>query len=136
MTGIVAGHVEKVSDPNGSETIERQYTYSYTNGRMNLTGHGWLGFDRREITFVSSAPGDAATTTTIDYEPVARYTPNGEVATDLSKPYLYPFAGLPRTTTVDNHVMDVNLFPPLQNGFYERRVQTVNHWQVRQSAFN
>jgi len=138
MSGIVAEHIERVSDPanGGTETAERYYTYTFTNGRMNLTGHGWLGFDRREITVTSAAAGDAGTTTTVDYEPVARYTPSGQLATDLSKPYLYPLAGLPRTTTVDNHVTAVNNFPPLQNGFYERRVQTVNHWRVKQSSFN
>ena len=138
MNGIVARHVEKRSDnaADGGAVAERYYTYRFTNGRMNLTGHGWLGFDRREVTVTSAVARDAGTTTTIDYEPVVRYTPKGEIATDLSKPYLYPLAGLPRTTTVDQHVwrFDVDV-PPLQSGFYERRTQIVNHWQVRQSAF-
>ncbi|HKO47649.1 MAG TPA: FG-GAP-like repeat-containing protein, partial [Polyangiaceae bacterium] len=139
MSSLVAGHIEKRLDSaaGGGAVPERYYTYTFVNGRMNLTGHGWLGFDRRIIHAVSAAPGDGGTTTTIDYEPVVRYTPSGQVATDLGKPYLYPFAGLPRTTTVDQHISTVAVdSPPLQNGFYERRTQTVNRWQAQQSAFS
>ena len=137
MSGIVAGHTEGTIDASGSLVPERTYTYTYVNGRMNLTGHGWLGFDRKIISAVSSAPGDPGTTTTIDYEPVVRYTPGGQVSTHVDKPYLYPFAGLPKITTVDQHVSSTGASnPPLQNGFYERRTQTVNHWGVQQSAFN
>ena len=50
---------------------------------------------------------------------------------------MVPSAGLPRTTTVDEHtVTPSSESPTLQNGFYERRTQTVNQWQVQQSAFN
>jgi len=98
MSGIVAGHTEGTIDASGSLVPERTYTYTYVNGRMNLTGHGWLGFDRKIISAVSSAPGDPGTTTTIDYEPVVRYTPGGQVSTHVDKPYLYPFAGLPKIT--------------------------------------
>ena len=136
MSGLVAGHAEGALDASGSFVSERTYSYTFVNGRMNLTGHGWLGFDRRVISMSSTVLGDGGTTTTIDYEPVARYTPGGQPATDLSKPYLYPFAGLPRTTTVDHHAFGGNFLPPLQDGLYERRIQTVNQWRVQLSAFN
>src|SRR6188768_1956882 len=136
MTGLVARHSEGTLNTSGFPSIERVYTYTFVNGRMNLTGHGWLGFDRRIVAMSSTGLNNTGTTTAIDYEPVARYTPSGEVSTDLTKPYLYPVAGLPKTTTVDHHIVDPLSFPPLQSGFFERRVQSVNHWQVQLSSFH
>ena len=136
MNSIVAGYTEGVIDSAGNFARERYHSYTFTNGRMNVTGLGWLGFDQEVVTTGSTAPDDAGTTTTIDYEPVARFRPNGtqSIVTTLY-PYVYPFAGLPRTITVDQHPFTASQFtPPLQNGYYERRTQTVNHWKVQLST--
>jgi RHS repeat-associated protein len=131
MQGIVASHSEGVRSASGQELIERRYTYKYWNARMSVTGHGFLGFDRRSV---SEGPtGLPGRTVTTQYEPVARYKPDGSAATTLSPPYLYPLAGLPKVVTVDQHV-DPFVARPLQAAPFARRTRVWNTWSVETSA--
>ena len=136
LNSVVSTQNESTVDPFGNVTADRIVSYAFTNARVNLTGHGWLGFDRKEVSVAGTrTSGDAGTTTTVDYEPVARYDLNGKATTSTTPPYLYPLAGLVRTTTVDQHVnATTSAFPPLQSGFWERRTQTKNVWSVALST--
>ncbi|MEO8904554.1 MAG: RHS repeat-associated core domain-containing protein [Polyangiaceae bacterium] len=138
LNSVVAEHKESTVDNNGNVTPDREFSYTFVNARMNLTGHGWLGFDRKIVTVGGQrTSGDAGTTTTVDYEPVVRYGLNGKPTASTTPAYLYPLAGLVRTATVDQHVNAVtSTFPPLQTGFWERRTQTKNVWSVALSASN
>jgi choice-of-anchor A domain-containing protein/RHS repeat-associated protein len=139
MNGIVSRHTEGTSgvlNQNGdiiSSVVERGYDYTYKNARMNVTGHGWLGFDQRAVS-MTAYNNNVSTTTTIDYEPPARYALNGTPASNTTTAYLYPFAGLAHRITVDQRASNGAETPPLQNGLYDRRTQTVNNWRVKLSA--
>src|SRR5260221_3517409 len=52
MKGLVSAHTEGFADASGfqGELVERRYAYAYENGRIDVTGHGWLGFDKRTVT--------------------------------------------------------------------------------------
>jgi RHS repeat-associated protein len=131
MQGIVASHTEGVLTASDEELVERRYTYRYWNARMSVTGHGFLGFDQRRVTEVPTGlPGRTITT---HYEPVLRYKADGSGPASLSPPYLYPFAGLPRVVTVDQHV-DPFAHSPLQAAPFERRTVVWNDWEVETSA--
>ena len=139
LNNVVAEHKEGTLDPlSGNVIPDREFSYTFINARMSLTGQGWLGFDRKIVTVGGErTTGDAGTTTTVDYEPVARYDLAGKLTTSTIPPYLYPLAGLAKTITVDQHVdTSTNFFPPLQGGFWERRTQTKNVWSVAMSASN
>ena len=136
MNGVVASHKEGSIDAlSNSLLVVRDYSYQFVNARMNLTGHGWLGFDRK-IVSMTSGGDDAGVTVTTDYEPAARYSVSGQLTTSLKPPYLYPLAGLVNTVTVDRHVHAREALPPIQKGYYERRTQTTNTWAVEMSTLN
>ncbi len=132
---LVSSHVEGFTSSQGSEVDERTYTYHYVNGRMSVAGQGWLGFERRTVD-MSAAAGEVITTT--DYAPVARYDLSGNPTQTATPPYIYPFAGLVQTTTVDvlSDSGPGTIKPPLQRDFFDQRTQTVNTWAVQLSASN
>ena len=136
MTGLVGSHQEGFLGSNG-DVLERRYTYQNVNGRMNTTGQGWLGFDRRVITEKSGAAPPRVVT--IDYKPIARYDLQGNPTQATTPPYIYPLANLPKVITTDQ-VGDPGLLieqpPPLQSGFFSRRMRVENTWRVNLSASN
>src|SRR5262249_39180471 len=132
MTGLVGSHQEGFVGSN-SDVFERTYTYQNFNGRMNTTGQGWLGFDRRVVKEQSRAA--SAKVVPIDYHPIARYDLQGNLKTTAVPPYIYPLAGLAQVITTDQ-VGDPGLLigptaPPLQSGFFSRRTRVENTWRVR-----
>ncbi len=136
MNGLVGAHEEGFVGANGQDVIERSYVYTNLNGRLNLTGQGWLGFDRRAVTETSPASPPRVITT--DYEPVARYDLQGNPTQSTIPPYIYPLAGMARTVTTDYHADNANRIgntpPPLQSDFFARRTQIANEWRVITSA--
>lgn len=135
MHGLVTGSTEGVMD-GATETAERVYTYRYRNGRMNVTGHGWLGFESRKVS-VTGAGTDKSVTT--EYWPPIRTGLKGEpkVGVDADKPpYLYPYAGLVRSVTIDENTTRRDSSSPLEKGNYghRRRSRIENHWTARESA--
>lgn len=135
MKGLVSGHSEGFKDPSGfnGEIVERNYSYTYENARMNVTGHGWLGFDRRSVTETVQGQGRTVTT---EFQPVARYTLAGIVAAGTTPPYLYPLAGLPRGVIIDQGPTlggDATL-SPLEDAPHSRRTRITNYWKVQSSA--
>jgi RHS repeat-associated protein len=132
--GLVSSHTEGVVSSQGNAVTERTYKYHYFNAHLSTTGHGWLGFDQRTIDFQTPVAGGS--TTTIDFEPLARFTPQGNRTSSTLPPYLYPLVGLPKTVTVDVYT-DSGLSavkPPLQSDFFDSRVQTINTWAVQESS--
>jgi hypothetical protein len=144
MTGLVSGHEEGFTiTAIPGEVVEREYSYTYFNARMNLTGHGWLGFDRREVKVsVGGLPERTITTT---YEPVARYrwdpaalpscNPFCTQDDATQAPYVYPLAGLAKTTIIDDHSQPFES-SPLENARYDRRTRIDQTWEVARSAFD
>ncbi len=123
MNNLVSGHTEGVIDNDGtSEVVEREYKYAYWNARYNVTGHGWLGFERRRML------GPEATITTEAVPPV-RYTLGGGVAT-TTPPYVYPLAGLPARVVVDRYRGKSEL----ESAEFQERTRTENGWDVGLSA--
>ncbi len=152
MSGLVSSHKEGFVAADGRDMVERSSEYHYVNARMNLTGEGWLGFDRRVIrSLASDSPSQAPTGSlherivTTEYEPIARYDAKGQRIDStkaVTPPYLYPLAGLPRTITIDDYPGKSGLIstdppghPSIENGSYNRRTRIENEWQVRLSAF-
>jgi RHS repeat-associated protein len=134
LNSVVSSHKESTVDAFGNVTRDREFSYTFVNARMNLTGEGWLGFDRKIVSVAGErTTGNAGTTTTVDYEPVARYDRNGKPTSSTAPPYLYPLAGLVRRTTVDQHIDSLSV-QPLQSRLWERRTQTRNVWSVVMSA--
>ena len=130
---LVSSHTEGVVSQR-NEVTERTYKYHYFNAHLSTTGHGWLGFDRRTIDL--QAADAAGSTTTIDFEPLARFTPEGDRTSNTAPPYLYPLVGLPKTITVDVYTDSgpTAVKPPLQSDFFDSRVQTINTWTVQESG--
>jgi len=146
MVGLVSGHEEGFTVSGGTgKVVERQYTYTYYNARMNLTGHGWLGFDRRQTTLTVSGDLGPKRTVTTEYEPVARYrwnsaappscSPTCAQDDDPQPPYVYPLAGLPKTTIIDVHAQPFES-SPLEEARYDRRTRIDHTWEVGSSAFD
>ena len=134
MQGLVSSHTEGFADPSGldGEIVERSYGYQYENGRMNVTGHGWLGFDKRTVT---EHVLDQVRTVTTTYQPVARYTSAGVVTTSTTPPYLYPLAGLPQTVVVDQGLVDPAAGKsPIEDAVRTRRTIISQTWGVQLSA--
>jgi RHS repeat-associated protein len=133
LKGLVSGHTEGFEYANdfGGEVVERQYTYGYENGRIDVTGHGWLGFDKRTIT---EQVLDQIRTVTVEFEPVRRFTPAGAEITGATPPYLYPLAGMPRTTTVDAGLRFGEPQSPLEDAPHSRRTRSTQEWTVQVSA--
>jgi RHS repeat-associated protein len=145
LHNIVSGYTDGVVTSSGSEIYDQTHTYRYTNARVSVTGHGWLGFDRRAVDVSRVGSQQSISTTTIDYEPPARYDELGKLKTDFTPPYIYPFAGLPKTITVDQHAVEppattLNVTPvgapDIRGAIYEARSQTFNHWTVQLSKQN
>jgi RHS repeat-associated protein len=142
MTGLVSEHTEGVVLDDGSVPWERRTTYTYENARMSTTGHGWIGFDRRTVVEGPATSGgipteptppgteESWTTTTINTEPVARYTLSGVPTTSTAPPYIYPFAGLPRTIQVDRKKGKT----ALESTPHRRRTRIENAWKTMSSA--
>ena len=123
LNGIVSSHTE----------AGRTYKYTYKNAHVNVTGHGWLGFDQRTVNMTS---GDVSTSTTVDYEANARYGLDGQPAASTSVHYIYPFVGLPKQIRVTQLEPDGAAVPPLQSGLFDRETVTTNTWSVKMSASN
>ncbi|HVX90321.1 MAG TPA: carbohydrate-binding protein [Candidatus Paceibacterota bacterium] len=129
LQGLVSRYTEGFTVTGQTEEhAERHYDYRYFNARMNVTGHGWLGFDRVES---QAFAGDMLrNTTTTEFEPLIRRGLNGQAAATTVPPYAYPLAGLAKKVTVD--------FPAFQSaltsGPFARRVVTDNVWEVGTSA--
>ncbi len=134
LTGLVSSHTVRYADApleNPSHRVE----YTYRNGRFNLAGHGWLGFDERgERLTIASAPPRS---TTIDYGAARRYRPDGALANDAEPPYLYPTVGLVRTVTTRHAHSDSQLALELSGERAEystRLTRATNSWGVGISA--
>jgi RHS repeat-associated protein len=145
MTGLVTayseGALESVSDST-TFTSEHSVAYAYQNARMNLTGHGWLGFEKVTVSesyppVVPLAPPTRQTVT--EYGKPARYKLNGTLLADgdATTPYVYPLAGTAQTVTVTQLVSDTpsDIEEP-GSGAHARRMRTTNTWQVGVSTFN
>ena len=95
VTGLVSRHQDGFLDGTNQTQIRTTTAYRYFNARVNVTGHGFLGFDRRVVA-ESSTPGasqesqQTVQTVTIDAQPIVRVRPNGQLADDTKPPYLYP----------------------------------------------
>jgi len=136
MRGLVSFHDEGFVNPSdavgGGVTVERSVSYTYANARVNVTGHGWLGFDHRTVTRASTGLGISEKVAT-DFWPVARFTPAGAPATDLSAPYLYPLAGMTKRVVIDQPTGTEH---PLEDLPTTRRETVDNTWVVKLSADN
>jgi len=135
MKGLVSRHSEGAYYGLAETSIERTYDYKYVNARMNVTGHGWLGFDQRSVVETS---GEVFTRVTTDFEPPARFTPTGvavDPAAPLTPPYLYPLAGLTKTVTVDRgYIAGASaVASPLEEELHSRRSVVSNAWGVKLS---
>ncbi len=115
VTGLVTSFRVGHEDDSGPMVVGRRYE----NGRINLAGHGWLGFDRREERVRASG---IVSDTTVEFgrpEPVSLGGSH----------YFYPKAGLPREITTTQ---------PLQSSMHApagtRTTRVVNHWQLVNSA--
>ncbi len=150
MHALVSSHSEGVAQGANNvinDVMERGFAYKYVNGRSSVTGHGWLGFDRRTVIETAETsgvswpnfPGRVVRTTTTEFEPPVRYRPDGVnynpgPATDAEPPYLYPLAGLPRTITVDESASVNGATPPLESAPHRRRTRVRNTWAVQHST--
>jgi len=153
MSGLVSSHTESFDDPTvlGGERIgphlERSYRYTYEDGRINVSGHGWLGFGRRAVTetvFLPQSDGfiDQQTRVTTEFLAPARYKPSGALmdATDTAWPYLYPLAGMPSMITTDRGMpgslaQSTTLAQsPIEDGGHSRRTAVRQNWGVHMSA--
>ncbi len=139
MTGLVSSYSNQVID-NDNQTLvgESSHSYTYTNGRMNTEGHGFLGFDSRIIVenFDDHVPLQPANRkTTLVTEPPTRYTPAGQPSAGSAPPYLYPLAGMTHSITVDETVSVNGTTQPLETDTYQRRMHIDNEWQVGVSAY-
>jgi len=140
MTGLVTSYNESVVEQDGTTASpERGVSYKYQNGRMNLTGHGWLGFDKitESETFGGGPFPPTARQTVTEYEPPARYDMNGhELNPDNTYfPYVYPLTGMARTVTVTQQVSD-DATPLEPGGGHVRRTRTINSWDAGLSSAN
>jgi RHS repeat-associated protein len=142
ITSLVSSDSEGFTDATGTPVSERGHTYQYLNARMNLTGHGWLGFDQRIVKGNDSGHDQTVVT---DYEPVARYDLNGQAIDSAAPPYIYPLAGLPHVVRIADglvsrdpgfictvHACDP---PPLQTATFYRLTRIENDWGVQLSAY-
>ena len=64
------------------------FTHHYTAARVDLRGHGWLGFARHDVRDTERT--DAVTSTSLDNKTTGAFPAGGGVTA-----YVYPFAGLP-----------------------------------------
>lgn len=133
MRGLVALAQDGLVDANGVEVLERTSRYQYYNGRVNVAGHGWLGFERRTV-----ADSTAGRVTRTDYLPPQRYDLNGLPTEAKTAPYLYPLAGLARLVTVDDiQTGAAGALPAtLDTGNFGRRLQWTHSWLVGKSDQN
>ncbi len=145
MTGLVGIHQEGVLNANNQVQVLKTTSYEYVNARVNVTGHGFLGFDRRVVVESSTLGASqesqqSVRSVTIDAQPVVRVRPNGDLADDTKPPYLYPFAGLPLSITSDAKIDErpVSLSPISTggSGHFRRRTRVVNTWEVGKSQQN
>jgi RHS repeat-associated protein len=140
LSGLVSGHSEgfiysATGGGAGQEVYDRVFEYKYENARYHTAGHGWLGFERRIEEFHEDGPlTPASRTTTIEFEPPTRYTPNGTLATDLTEPYLYPLAGMIKRVTVDQAISPDGTPQPLETTATSRRTRIENQWEVGMSV--
>jgi RHS repeat-associated protein len=138
MTGLVSQHQDGFVDASNQTQLRKTTAYRYFNARVNVTGHGFLGFDRRVVA-ESSTPGasqesqQSVQILTIDAQPIVRVRPSGDLAQDTKPPFLYPFAGLPSTITTDAKI-DERAVPisPISTGIghFRRRTRIINTWEV------
>ncbi|MGB7213721.1 MAG: RHS repeat-associated core domain-containing protein, partial [Gammaproteobacteria bacterium] len=114
------------------DQVERSYAYRYVNARMNVSGHGWLGFDRKVV--IESSTIDPGRTITTDFVAPVRYTLSGQILQDASVPYAYPIAGMPMRIIIDENASGA--FGPglLENAVYDRRTVIENLWNAQTSA--
>ncbi len=131
VRGLVASHYEGVIDAQGAAQNERLYSYKYENARVDLTGHGWLGFDKRSVS-MSTVPATSSVTVTT-YSPIPQQTsPNGEQNVG-TVPYFYPTAGLPSAVIVDRAPGSAGA-SPLEVERNSTRTRIDNEWEVVQSG--
>jgi RHS repeat-associated protein len=133
VSGYTTGFTYKTADGIGYFNGERQYSYSYENARLSMTGHGWLGFDKVTIKEQVGVSAAQVTTSTTEYTPATRYRPSGALAT-TAPPYLYPLAGLPRVVTVDQTGYGGDAPPTLEDAAHSRRTRRTHLWAVAKSA--
>jgi RHS repeat-associated protein len=132
MSGLVSSHNEGIENGSGLEVVERSYRYTYTNARMDVTGHGWLGFDKR---VASESVLDQTRVVTTFFEPVQRYAVNGTPQLSPEPPYLYPLAGLPHQIIVDQLYSASSWHrEPLEDQSRGLRTAIINAWAVKLSA--
>lgn len=133
MKGLVSSHTEGFADSSGfsGEIDERFYSYTYENARVDLTGHGWLGFDKRTV---SETVGDQSKMVTVQFEPVRRFKPDGIEATNTTPPYLYPLVGMPAVTTIDETAGFGQAQSVLEDAAHSRRTVVTQFWDVQMSA--
>jgi RHS repeat-associated protein len=95
-----------------------QFVHSYQGARVDVTGRGWLGFDRHTV--VDMRLGAITET---EFDNVTRVVGS---TTDL-----YPYAHLPRRTTYSVHVdTDTEFQRTISNGFALRRPATPDTYTV------
>ncbi len=127
--GLVSEHTEGVLLGLG-ESAQRRYSYKYLNAHVNVTGHGWLGFEARTVR-VSSTPDEIVATTI--YPGPWRYRLDGTRAGVNDVPYVYALAGQTGVVTVERTPVE-GATNPLLDGQYRRRSETRADWEVATSA--
>lgn len=126
MHGLVSSHSEGFMSPDTHR--ERTYEYDYYNARMNVTGHGWLGFERRETK--AFANDVLRTDTTVNFEPISRRGLADQGVGTTAPPFAYPLAGVVKKVTVDYPEVDNDLM----SAAFARRTVLENTWNVQNSA--
>jgi len=134
MSSLVSSHADELVAANGSPLGERKYEYHYQNARFSVTGHGWLGFERRTIR--ETVANKLVRTVITEYEAPARFNLEAEQVTSSPPPapFVYPLAGKPRKVIVDQPIREADEAPsPLETVKYERRTRIDNTWAVGRS---
>ncbi len=127
VNGLVKQHKEGYVLSDGSQRVERIYTYEYADSRVDRRGHGWLGFSKRSIT-ERDGSGQQRSLLEIEYgKRSERFRTNA--TTEPVETYVYPFAGLATRYTT--------MTAPVQNAISNlaQRTTVVDvDWQVKRSA--
>src|SRR5207244_6689934 len=71
----------------------------------------------------------------VSFEPARRFKLDGTETTDMTHAYVYPLAGLPHVTTVDQTMFALtDPQSPIEDAPHSRRTRTTQDWAVQLSA--
>ncbi len=127
MNTLVRQHKEGYALSDGTQRVERIYTYEYADGRFDRRGHGWLGFSKRAITERDST-GQQRSRLDIEYgRRSERYRTNA--TTEPVEKYVYPYAGLATRYTMTTALVQSEI-----GNLAQRTTDVEVDWQVKLSA--